>query len=324
MIRKAFSLILSLTLILCIFSGCTDSGNLSPDGILNIVCTTFPIYDWARNITDGAENVNIQLLIEGGTDLHSYQATAGDIVKIATADIFIYTGGDSDKWINDVLKITENDNTVLVDLMHNLPEESLFCVEAVGEENHHHEEEDEHDHNHLQDEHIWLSLKNAKLLTEIIKNVLCDTDSKNREIYEKNFRSFYKEIDLLDKSYEEAIRSCKGDTLVFADRFPFIYLTKDYGLTYFAAFSGCSSESDASFETVTRLAQKLDENQLSYILVKETSDGTVAETVKSCTKEKNQKILTLNALQSIKKGNSSVSYIEVMRENLDILKTALS
>jgi zinc transport system substrate-binding protein len=289
---------------------------------LDIVCTVFPYYDWVRNLTKGTDNVNITLLLDSGTDLHSYQPAAKDIVTISSADIFIYTDGTSDKWVTDVLKTSQNENTVRLPMLTNLPEESLFCVEAIGEEEHSHEEGEEH--SHAADEHIWLSIKNAMKLTEIIKNVLCDIDEKNAEIYKANFTGYYTDLENLDKAYSKTLGECQKNTVVFADRFPFIYLVNDYGLSYHAAFSGCSAESEASFETVKRLADEIDALGLSNILITETSDGSVANTVKDSTKDKNQEILVLNALQSVTKENLSDSYIEIMTENLATLKKALS
>lgn len=312
-----------LVLILAVTGLCACGGTGgTADGKLQIVCTVFPYYDWVRNLTAGADNVNLTLLLDSGTDLHSYQPAAKDIVTISSADIFIYTDGTSDKWVSDVLKTSQNEASVLLPMMTNLPEESLFCVEAIGEEEHHHEEDEEH--NHASDEHIWLSIRNAMRLTEIIKNALCDADPGNEEIYKTNFIKYYSELEKLDKAYSTALGECRKDTLVFADRFPFIYLINDYGLSYHAAFSGCSAESEASFETVKRLADTIDALGLSHILITETSDGSVANTVKDSTGDKNQEILVLNALQSVKKEDLSASYIEVMTENLAILKKALS
>ena len=311
-----------LILIIAVTGLCACGGTAEENGGLQIVCTVFPYYDWVRNLTKGIDNVNVTLLLDSGTDLHSYQPAAKDIVTISSADVFIYTDGTSDKWVSDVLKTSQNEASVLLPMMTNLPEESLFCVEAIGEEEHHHEDGEEHHHAH--DEHIWLSIKNAMRLTEIIKNVLCDLDPDNKDIYTANFTEYYTQLETLDKAYSETFSECQKNTLVFADRFPFIYLINDYGLSYHAAFSGCSAESEASFETVKRLADEIDALGLSHILITETSDGSLAGTVKDSTKSKNQEILVLNALQSVTKDNLADSYIEVMTENLAILKKALS
>lgn len=320
MIKKLTASLLILIIAATGLCACGDTQGKTDR--LQIVCTVFPYYDWVRNLTEGVEDADITLLLDSGTDLHSYQPAAKDIVTISSADLFIYTDGTSDKWVTDVLSSSQNDSTVILPLMTNLPEESLFCVEAIGEEEHHHEEGEEHSHAH--DEHIWLSLKNAMKLCENIKNVLCDIDSENAEIYKANFIKYHSELQKLDEAYSQTLSSCQKNTVVFADRFPFIYLINDYGLSYHAAFSGCSAESEASFETVKRLADEIDTLGLTHILITETSDGSVAKTVKDSTKEKNQEILVLNALQSVTKENLADSYIEVMTENLAILKEALS
>lgn len=322
MTKKITAVLLAAICLITLFCSCGKTNGEQNAEKISIVCTVFPYYDWVRNIVGENENVNITLLLDSGTDLHSYQPTAADIVTISSADIFIYTGGTSDEWVTDVLKTSQNEETVILPMMSNLPEESLFCVEAIGETEHHHEEGEEH--HHASDEHIWLSLKNAMKLCEIIKNVLCDLDPDNKDTYTANFSDYYTQLENLDKAYSMTLGECQKDTVVFADRFPFIYLVNDYGLSYHAAFSGCSAESEASFETVKRLADEIDTLGLSYILITETSDGSVANTVKNSTREKNQEILVLNALQSVTKENLSDSYIEVMTENLATLKKALS
>lgn len=319
MIKKLTASILILIIAVTGLCACGDTQGKTDR--LQIVCTVFPYYDWVRNLTEGVEDADITLLLDSGTDLHSYQPAAKDIVTISSADLFIYTDGTSDKWVADVLSSSQHDSTVILPLMTNLPEESLFCVEAIGEEEHSHGDEE---HHHESDEHIWLSLKNAMKLCENIKNVLCDIDSENAEIYKANFIKYHSELQKLDEAYSKTLSSCQKNTVVFADRFPFIYLMNDYGLSYHAAFSGCSAESEASFETVKRLADEIDTLGLTHILITETSDGSVAKTVKDSTKEKNQEILVLNALQSVTKENLDDSYIEVMTENLAILKEALS
>ena len=326
MIKKFTAFLLVLLLSAGLFSACSDTP--SEDGELNIVCTVFPYYDWVKNITGDSENINITLLLDSGTDLHSYQPSAADIITISSADIFIFTGGTSDSWVEDALATSKNEETVVLEMMKNLPEDSLFCVEAIGEEEHIHEGEEHihegEEHNHHNDEHIWLSIKNAVKLSEIIKNVIQDKDPGNKDKYQENFDVFRKKLDSLDKSFTEEIGKCSKDTVIFADRFPFIYLMNDYGLRYAAAFSGCSAESEASFETVTRLAEKTDELGLSYIVITETADGSIAETVRNATKNKNQEILTLNAMQSVTKDKLGISYIEIMEENLKVITTALS
>ena len=231
--KKIISLILVAAVAFCMLTACGDIKDINTDGVLNIVCTTFPQYDWTRELTKGATNVNIELLLDSGTDLHSYQPSAQDIVKISSADMFIYTGGESEAWVDDVLKTSKIDNIVIINLMQLLPEDSLYCVEAIGEEGHAHEEGEEH--NHAEDEHIWLSLNNVLTFINTINTTLCLLDEENNGIYYENYLNYKAALEDLDVQFQKTVYESEKDTLVFADRFPFIYLVKDYGLSYFAA-----------------------------------------------------------------------------------------
>ncbi len=317
MIKKITAVLLALTVFVTAFCACGENGNKSDR--LKIVCTVFPYYDWVRNIVKDTENYDLVLLLDSGTDPHSFQPSAADIVTVSTADIFIYTGGESDSWVEDVLKTSKGEDTEVLKLTDCLGEERLLCVEESNETQPH-----THENGHSADEHIWLSLKNAAKLAEIITEKIIEKDTENKDLYEKNCKEYTDELLLLNATFERIIFSSGKKTLVFADRFPFIYLTEDYGLNYLAAFPGCSAESEASFETVTRLAGKIDELDLSYILITETSDGAVAKTVRNSTKAKNQEILTVNSIQSVTEEKLSSSYIEIMEENLSVLTKALS
>ncbi len=320
MIKKFFAVMTALILTLTLFSAC-EGGLLGEKSRLNVVCTVFPQYDWTRSIIGDVEGISLTLLLDSGTDLHSYQPTAEDIVTISEADIFIYTGGESDKWVEEVLNTSKNEKTQVINLMESLGEDNLYCVESIGEV---HEHEDGEEHNHTHDEHIWLSLKNASLISELICNVLSENDAEYKEAYELNLRAYSEKLSALNKRYENMVANADKNTVVVADRFPFIYLVKDYGILYHAAFSGCSAESEASFETVKRLAQEIDINELNYIIITETSDGSVANTVKNATQKKNQEILTINSIQSVTKDKLNTTYLEIMEENLITLSLALS
>lgn len=318
MLKKITAALLSLILTLTALCACSVKEENTDK--LKIVCTIFPYYDWVKNIIGENEKTELILLLDNGTDPHSYQPSAADIITISSADIFIYTGGESDSWVEDVLKTSKGDDSTILKLMGCLGEEQLLCVEENNEAPSHDHEE----HNDSYDEHIWLSLKNAAALTEKITEAIIEKDGENKSLYEANCKNYKDELLLLNAAFERTFFSAEKDTLIFADRFPFIYLVNDYKLKYHAAFPGCSAESEASFETVTRLAGKIDELGLSYILITETSDGAVAETVKNSTKTKNQQILTLNSIQSVTEDKLTVSYIDIMNENLSVLRTALS
>ncbi len=336
---------------------------------LKIVTTIFPEYDWVKTILgDKAGNADITLLLDNGVDLHSYQPTAEDILKISTCDLFIYVGGESDDWVDDALKEAVNENMVVINLLETLGDEvkAEELVEGMehdhdheheegeaeeheheegeaeehgheeGEaeeheheegEEHEHEEGEEHDHEHeLElDEHVWLSLRYAQVICGSITEALKKIDSANGEVYEKNLEAYVEQLAALDREYTEAVEASEVKTLLFGDRFPFRYLTDDYGLDYYAAFAGCSAETEASFETIVFLANKVDELGLSSIMTIEGKDHRIAETIRDNTGTKDQKILTLDSLQSASSSDaeSGTDYLSVMKSNLEVLKEAL-
>lgn len=288
---------------------------------LSIVTTIFPIYDWTREVLGGFDGAELSLLLDKGVDLHSFQPSADDIVSISTCDMFIYVGGESDEWVEEVLDGANNSEMVAINLIDVLGEKAKAEETVEGMQS---DEEDEEEEDEL-DEHVWLSLKNAKLLCEYISEKLAEIDPENKAVYEKNTKEYEGELDALDSEYKAAASKAKTKTLLFADRFPFRYMVDDYGLSYYAAFAGCSAETEASFETIAFLADKVDELGLKTILRLESSNGSIAETIRSSTKEKNQKILTLNSMQSTtpKDIEAGASYLSVMTENLKALKKAL-
>mgnify|MGYP004678532709 CR=1 FL=1 len=305
----------------CILTGCNNTATERDDKI-SIVTTIFPEYDWVKNILgDKADSTELIMLLDNGVDLHSYQPSVDDIVKISNCDLFIYVGGESDSWVEDALKNQKNPDRKVINLFDVLGD-------AVKEEEHidgmeEHEHEDDHDEE--KDEHVWLSICNAKIICNAIAEQLFLIDPDNKDVYAKNLHSYIESLSALDKDYRKAVDEGTRKTLLFGDRFPFRYLVSDYGLDYFAAFSGCSAETEASFETVTFLAGKVDELGLPYVLTTENAKHQIAQTIIQSTKSKNQKILTMDSMQSttyadVKKGTT---YISIMQKNLEALKTAL-
>ena len=308
-------------MVICSLSACASPAGTSGDDKISIVTTIFPEYDWVMNILgNNPANAEVTLLLDNGVDLHSYQPTADDIMKIATCDMFIYVGGESDRWVEDALSEAVNKDMVVINLLEvlgdSVKEEEV--VEGMQEE-----DEDETEY----DEHVWLSLKNAVICTEAISHALQDkVDPENSITYAENAAEYMRKLFTLDREYEETIANASGDTLLFGDRFPFRYLTDDYDLNYYAAFAGCSAETEASFETVTFLAGKVDELNLGCILTIETSDGKIAETIRDNTSTGDQKILVLDSLQSVTMDdiNNGVTYLSIMKENLNVLSEALN
>ena len=323
---------------------------------ISIVCTTFPQYDWVKNILgEEAERFNVTLLLDNGVDMHSYQPAVKDIATAGSSNLFIYVGGESDTWVEDALKEAKNKDLKAINLMETLgnsvKEEEV--VEGMQEEReslgHSHEKSSKEKQEQTQkeshensqeingqkeaadeepeyDEHIWLSIRNAEIMVKNIEKAIEQLDSDNAKVYQTNAENYIKKLDTLDKQYANTIQNAKYKAILFGDRFPFRYMADDYDLKYYAAFAGCSAETMAGFETVTFLAKKADELRLPVILTIENSDGRIAEAVKSNTTKKNQKILAMNSLQSVTKEQiaDGITYLQVMQENLSVLSEALN
>lgn len=320
--KKILALLLALWIPAAVLSGCAPQDDSAASNKLNIVTTIFPAYDWVREIlgaeTDRAE---ITMLLDSGVDLHSYQPTVDDIVKISDCDLFLYVGGESDGWVDDALKNAPNKDRKVIRLLDVLGDSAKAeeTVEGMQEEEHDHEEEAEYD------EHIWLSLKNAQVLVAAISEALQETDPARKDTYAANAAAYAEKLSALDGEYRAAVDSGKYKTLLFGDRFPFRYLADDYGLDYYAAFPGCSAETEASFETVSFLAGKMDALGLPCVLTIEGTQHKIAETIVQNTAQKNQQVLTMDSMQAVTANDaaSGVSYLSIMEKNLSVLKKAL-
>ena len=326
--KKAIAAALCVLLLFGALTGCgkTNTSDTSGGDRIRVVTTIFPEYDWVRQIVgDDAGRVELTLLLDSGVDLHSYQPTVDDIIKVSSCDMFIYVGGESDKWVKDVLKEAVNKDMVVISLLDVLGDlvKEEEAVEGMQEE-HGHEHEDEEEGPEY-DEHVWLSVKNAERLCRYISSKLCELDAAGKDRYTANTDAYAKKLSALDKKYEETVGAADTKTLVFGDRFPFRYLADDYGLDYYAAFAGCSAESEASFETIAFLAGKVDELGLKAIMQIEGSDGKIARTIKETTASKDQAILTLDSMQSAAASDihGGTTYLSIMEKNLEVLKDAL-
>lgn len=295
----------------------------------SIVCTTFPEYDWVMNILgEKSSNFDVTLLQNNGTDLHSYQPSISDIAKISKADLFVYVGGESDEWAGNAAEQAVNKNQIVVSLLEALgdkvrEEEIVEGMQGEDEDdNDHYEDEEEVEY----DEHVWLSLRNAIDLTNVLCKEISKIDNANADTYSKNAAAYINQLSALDEEYLSVTKSAKKNTVLFGDRYPFRYLTDDYDLKYYAAFVGCSAESEASFDTIVFLANKVDELDLGTVLTIEKSDKKIARTIVESTKNKNQQILELDSLQSIteKEIKDGRTYLSAMKNNLEVLKKALN
>ncbi len=334
--KKIIALLLALFMLVGALAGCGKQNDTNKTDKLSIVTTIFPEYDWVREILgDKADNAEITMLLDNGVDLHSYQPTADDIVKISDCDLFIYVGGESDGWVEDALRNAANRNMKVINLLEVLGDsvKTEEIVEGMQEEEHEHEDAEEHEHEDAEeheheeeaDEHVWLSLKNAKMLVRVISKALQELDPDNKDIYAANADAYVKKLSALDAEYQAAVDAASNKTILFGDRFPFRYLVDDYGLRYYAAFVGCSAETEASFETISFLAKRVDEWKLPCVLTIEGAQHKIAETVVRNTTAKNQRVLTMDSMQSTtsKDVKNGTTYLSVMEKNLSVLKEAL-
>lgn len=326
--KRFLSVFFSILFILTAFAACAESEETKTESKsqqreekkLSIVCSIFPQYDFCKEIA--GEKADIELLLKSKTDLHNYKPSAEDILKIKNCNLFIDIGGESDEWVNDVFESIGSEKPAVLSLIDVVDAKDEQALEGMEEEEHDHEEGEEENEESEKDEHVWTSLKNAQLIVEAIEKKLCELDSSNAEEYKANAEAYLSRLSSLEKEYSTAVQNAKQKTLVFADRFPFRYLADDYSLECFAAFSGCSAETQASFETIKFLAEKVKEKNLSFVLKIDGSDGSVAETVAS---QSNAEIRTLNSCQSVSEDeiNAGVTYLSIMSDNLAVLKEVL-
>jgi len=314
---KRFFRLLTVTLILAALLACSAQA-----AGVSVVTTIFPIYDWTVTLLgDNPAGVEVVMLQSNGIDLHNFQPSAADILKIARSDLFIYVGGESDAWAEPLLANAAKgvgSTLVLMDALGESlrEEETVEGMEA---------EEEEDGDEAAYDEHVWLSLRNARVLCEDIADALCELTPEYAGAYRENLARLTEEIDALDGEYAAAVEGAARKVILFGDRFPFRYLTEDYGLEYYAAFLGCSAETEASFNTVVFLAGKVNELELPVILALEGTEHQLAETIRRATKTRDQQILTMNSIQGVAEEEIArgVHYLDLMRENLETLKQAL-
>lgn len=313
--KKILSILICAVLCMAVMCSCGNGNGTSHEG-LKIVCTAFPQYDYVKNILGTSDGVT--LLLDDGADLHSYEPTAADIIEIASADLFIYIGGISDSWVEGTLKSANSESLKAVALMDMVETYDVDYIAGMEKEHNH-----SHEGEHEKDEHIWLSLRNSAEITRNLCDIICEIDSANADKYKANAENYINSLNTLDTEYKSVIESSKRNVLLFADRFPFRYLTEDYSLEYHAAFSGCSSESEASFQTMAFLIDKTKELALPAVIITEGSDGSIAEMICG---ETGAKTLILDSCQSVSSADikKGTTYLGIMKNNLEILREALN
>ena len=319
--------ITSLLLMLALLAASLFTPALAENKI-TVVAATFPLYDWTRQVLGEDSDVDLILLMDSGVDLHSFNPTAQDILRVASCDLFIYVGGESDEWVEDAQKHLINQNQIAISLMETLGEAAKEeeLVEGMQDDDDHDHDHDDDDEDETEyDEHVWLSLRNAELFTQAIADALCQLNADRAEAYRANTAAYIAKLRELDARYAAMAAQASYDTLLFGDRFPFRYLADDYGLHYYAAFSGCSAETEASFQTIVFLAGKTDELGLPAVLTIEGANHRIAETIVQSTAQKNQQVLTVDSMQgtTAKAINDGVTYLGVMEKNLTVFAQAL-
>ena len=309
---KKISVILAfIMLFLCVVTvcACTQTGN--EDGI-SVVCTSFAPYDLAREIA--GDGVSVKMLLSPGADSHSYDPTPKDILAVNKCDVFIYVGGESDVWVEDILSSVDNPDMKIVRL--------IDCTEELYHEEH--KEGMEHDHGTEDeyDEHVWTNPRNAAIICEKIAEALCAVDTENADKYNENLSAYKAELTSLDEAFKKIVAEGNRKTLVFGDRFPLIYFVKAYGLDYYAAFPGCASDTEPSGATVAFLINKVKEENIPVVFHIELSTGKIADTICEATGAAK---MQFNACHNVTKADleAGVSYLDLMWDNVEALKSAL-
>lgn len=341
-IQRLVMLVITLAITAAFLCSCTlpdyRTSDTDGNGKIQVLCTDFPQYDWARNIIGRTDKIELSMLFKNGADAHSYQPSANDIIRITHSALLIYNGGASDESIEDILDSSAQ-KTDRFSCM-NIVSDSILNEDDLNIESdsHGHEHKHSHEHHHNEDEsadnkdydesdeHIWLSIKRVQRICAALGEKFAQIDPDNAETYRTNANIYCMILDALDGEYTQTVNSAKNNNIIVADRFPFLYLAKDYGLNCHAAFPGCSAETEASFKTVVSLANELDELNLSYIV---TTDNPTSETASAVIKASGRtdvQTVTLNSLQGVTDNDISngLTYISAMTQNLDVLKRVLN
>lgn len=306
----------ALLLSLCACS--SESGYFESDSTkLKIISTVFPPYDLAKHIA--GDNAEMKILLPPGSEAHTYEPTAKEIIAIQNCDIFLYIGGENEQWADKLINSNDTSKVKIVKLIDCVPTLSEDDEDEHEDEHNHHE----HDHEHETDEHIWTSPENARLMLSAVYDAICAVDPENSQTYTENKDAYDKQLADLDNEYKTAVDNAKNKTIVLADKFPFRYLAHEYGLDCYAAFSSCSDESEPSVSTMIKLTKKIKENNIPVVYYLEFSSTKIADTL--CDETGATKLM-LHSCHNVSKQDieNNVSYIDLMKQNLENLKVALN
>lgn len=280
-----------LLVFVLLFSACSLGETEKSDKLI-LTATIFPQYDFLREITKGTD-AELNMMIPPGKEVHGFETTLQDVYLVNNSDLFVYVGSEDDTWVEEIP--VENEKRIAL----------TDVVDGEG------------------DDHVWTSPKNSIAIVKELTKVLCEIDENNSEIYKANSEEYLKKLEKLDSDFSECVKTAKRKTVVFAERFPFASLAKDYGLKYYSAFEGCSTETEAGIKTINSLVEVIKNENIPAFFVIEFSDRVVAQKIQ---KETNAEILMLHSCHNVtvEEWENSESYISLMKKNLENLKTALN
>lgn len=284
---------------------------------LSIVSTIFPGYDFTRELT--GNDVDLTMLLSPGMESHNYDPTPQDIIKIENSDIFIYVGGESDEWVTDILENINTKKTKIIKMMDYVDTFEEEIVEGMQEE----EQEGEEEHEEEYDEHVWTSPKNAIKIVKAIEASLKEKDANNSDKYATNATSYITKLNELDVDFKKIVNNGSRKEVIFGDRFPLRYFVEEYGIKYYAAFPGCSSDTEANASTIAFLIDKVKEDKVPVVFHIEMSNKKIAKTI---AEETGAKTLQFHTAHNVTKEEfkNGITYLDIMKNNMEVLKEALS
>ena len=312
--RKLLAVITAAATVLSLCACSSESSYSNSDsGKLKIISTVFPPYDLARQIA--GDNAEISILLPPGSEIHNYEPSAKDMIAIRNCDIFLYIGGENEQWAEKLINSNDTENVTAVKLIDYVP--------TLSEDEDEHDHDHEHEHEHETDEHIWTSPKNAQLMLSAVYDAICKVDPSGKQTYTKNKDAYAKQLSDLDNAYRSAVDNAKNKTIVIADKFPFRYLAHEYGLEFSAAFAACSDESEPGVSTMIKLTKTIKENNIPAVYYLEFSSTKIADTL--CDETGATKLM-LHSCHNVSKQDieNNVSYVDLMKQNLENLKLTLN
>lgn len=302
-------------------TGCNK--NKDNENKLTIVTTNFPSYDFARAVIKDNKDVELKMLLKPGAEFHDFEPTPQDIIDIKNSALFIYTGGESDEWISDILDDIDTDKTKVIKMMDLVDVKEEEIVEGMEDEEHE-EEEEHHDEEEVEyDEHVWTSPVNAIKIVNALRDEVVSIDNDNKKVYEDSAKEYTDKLEKIDNEFKDIVKNAKRKEIIFGDRFPLRYFVDEYNLKYYAAFPGCSAQTEASAKTISYLVDKVKEDKIPVVFHIELSNGKIAEAI---SKETGAKVLEFNTAHNIsqKDFDAGVTYVDIMEENTKVLKEALN